>query len=119
MVIDTVRNISVIISWLLKNVWFIVTGNYVQFSKALEMAEKQEDQERRQQFIQLFAHLKPANMSSSTIASTIIDDILKDVSTSTSEPSSSNDWEREVECLEKSFFNCEEDDSGFLEETED
>ena len=106
-----VKEVSYLSLWILRNVWFIVTGNYEQIGRLLNELETFETNQRRTDFINLFQHLKPK--TNKEIVENNLDDVLTNYCDEFKDDD--GDWESEVRTLEKELFNYVNDDSGYFD----
>ena len=104
-----VKEVSYFLWWFLRNIWFIVTGNYEEIGRLLNDLETLETEQKRKDFINLFHHLKPKR--SQEIAESILEDVLISVC---QEVQADDSWESEVRTLEKELFN-DVNDSGYFD----
>ena len=109
---ETTSKMLFFLCWFLRNIFFIVTGNFREIGKMFNRMEAIEEHQKRRDFIKLFEHLKP--VSSEVIIDCILDEVIEDIFSEFQQIESCG-WEKEVENLESSFFSLI-NDSGFIDE---
>ena len=113
---ETTSKMLFFLCWFLRNIFFIVTGNFKEIGNMFNRMEAIEEHQKRRDFIKLFEHLKP--VSSEAIIDCILDEVIEDIFSEKIQEFQqieSCGWEKEVENLESSFFSLI-NDSGFIDE---